>query len=128
MAVNINKDAAYRAAKPKEKDYTINDDGGLFFFVGANGAKLWRFVYTIAGKRKKLGFGTYPDTTLENARRQAKEARQQIAEGIAPAKSDGRKKQLSDLPDKTKTAKKKACRSWTVPPMLPGNGWLQSLT
>jgi len=31
MAEKINKDAVYRAAKPKEKDYTIND-GGLVFW------------------------------------------------------------------------------------------------
>ncbi len=84
MAVNINKDAAYRAAKPKEKDYSINDGGGLFLFIGTNGSKLWRFVYILDGKRKKLAFGPYPDTTLENARRQAEEARRQIAEGIDP--------------------------------------------
>ncbi|WKJ91396.1 hypothetical protein QZJ86_04500 [Methylomonas montana] len=45
MAVNLNKDTVYRAAKPKDKDYSINDGGGLFLFVGATGGKLWRFVY-----------------------------------------------------------------------------------
>lgn len=84
MAVNLNKDTVYRAAKPKEKDYTINDGGGLFLFVGATGGKLWRFVYPFAGKRKKIAFGAYPDTTLENARRKAEEARTQIANGIDP--------------------------------------------
>ena len=29
MAVNLNKDTVYRAAKPQEKDYFINDGGGL---------------------------------------------------------------------------------------------------
>ncbi len=84
MAVNLNKDAVYRTAKPKELDYSINDGGGLFLFVSAKGSKLWRFVYQFDGKRKKIAFGAYPDTTLENARRQAEEARQQIAEGIDP--------------------------------------------
>ena len=45
MAVNLNKDAVYRAAKPKDKDYFINDGGGLNLVVGKNGAKLWRFIY-----------------------------------------------------------------------------------
>ena len=40
MAKNINKDAVYKAAKPKEKDYTISDGGGLFLFVRANGVKV----------------------------------------------------------------------------------------
>ena len=54
MAKKLNKDAVYRAAKPKEKDYTINDGGGLYLVVKANGSKLWRFVYTFDGKRKRL--------------------------------------------------------------------------
>ncbi|MEY4211469.1 MAG: hypothetical protein RLZ92_1850 [Pseudomonadota bacterium] len=84
MAVNLNKDTVYRTAKPKELDYSINDGGGLFLFVSAKGSKLWRFVYQFDGKRRKIAFGVYPDTTLENARRQAEEARQQIAEGVDP--------------------------------------------
>jgi integrase len=86
MAVNINKDTVYRAAKPKEKDYTISDGGGLFLFVSTKGAKLWRFVYTFAGKRKKLAFGAYPDISLEVARRKAEESREQITNGIDPSK------------------------------------------
>lgn len=82
MAVNLNKDTVYRAAKPKEKDYTINDGGGLFLFVGVGSSKLWRFVYQFEGKRKKIAFGAYPETSLENARRKAEEARTQIANDI----------------------------------------------
>ena len=84
MAVNINKETVYRAAKAKEKDYSINDGGGLFLFVGAGSSKLWRFVYQFEGTRKKIAFGAYPDTSLENARRKAEEARTQIANGIDP--------------------------------------------
>ena len=84
MRVNLNKDTVYRAAKAKEKEYTIGDGGGLFLFVGSNGAKLWRFVYTIAGKRKRIAFVPYPETTQENARRKAEEERAQIASGIDP--------------------------------------------
>lgn len=29
MPLNINKDTVYRAAKPKDKDYNINDRGGV---------------------------------------------------------------------------------------------------
>ena len=37
MAKNLNKDAVYRAAKPKEKDYTISDGDGLLLLVKASG-------------------------------------------------------------------------------------------
>jgi integrase len=84
MAIELNKDTVYRAAKPRDKEYFINDGGGLFLVVGISGAKSWRFVYTFAGKRKKFGLGAYPDLTLEAARRKADEARENIANGIDP--------------------------------------------
>ncbi len=39
MAKNLNKDTVYKAAKPKESDYMINDGGGLFLLVAKNGTK-----------------------------------------------------------------------------------------
>jgi hypothetical protein len=84
MATNLNKDAVYRAAKPKIKEYTISDGDGLYLSVTDKGAKLWRFVYSFQGNRAKLAFGAYPDTSLENARRKAEQARTQIANGIDP--------------------------------------------
>ncbi len=87
MALNINKDTVYRAAKPKDKDYFINDGGGLSLVVGKNGTKIWKFIFTFEGKRKKLSFGVYPDATLESARRKAEEARQQISDGFDPSEA-----------------------------------------
>ena len=85
MAININKDATYKASKPREKDYKISDGGGLALLVKTNGVKRWEFFYRMSdGRKNYLGFGEYPATTLENARRQAEEARRQIAEGIDP--------------------------------------------
>ncbi|WP_150047412.1 tyrosine-type recombinase/integrase [Methylomonas rhizoryzae] len=84
MALNLNKDAVYRGAKPKERDYTINDGGGLTLLVKSSGSKLWRFIYRLDGKQNRLSFGAYPDVSLGQARRQADEARQRIAEGIDP--------------------------------------------
>ncbi|MGZ8946399.1 MAG: tyrosine-type recombinase/integrase [Methylococcaceae bacterium] len=98
MAKNINKDVTYKAAKSKEKDYMINDGEGLFLFVGKNGAKLWRLIYTFDKKQKKLALGGYPGITLEAARRKAEEAKDNIAEGNDPGeiKSDiKRARQLS---------------------------------
>ncbi|MGZ8200228.1 MAG: tyrosine-type recombinase/integrase [Methylosarcina sp.] len=103
MAEKLNKDAVYRAAKPKEKDYSISDGGGLSLLVKPSGVKRWIFIYRFEGRQNRLGFGTYPDTTLENARRKAEEARQQVKSGIDPAelRSDAKKaKQLAKLNDK----------------------------
>jgi len=84
MAKNLNKDTVYRAAKPKEKDYMINDGSGLYLCVGQKGTKSWRFIYTFNKKRSKLVLGAYPNVTLEAARRKAEEASENIANDIDP--------------------------------------------
>ncbi|MDD2658191.1 MAG: tyrosine-type recombinase/integrase [Methylococcales bacterium] len=98
MAVELNKDAVYRAAKPREKDYTINDGGGLVLLVKCSGAKLWRHIYRFNGKQNRLSYGAYPAFTLEAARAKAKKTREQIAKGIDPAdiRKDKRKAELLD--------------------------------
>jgi integrase len=97
MAKNINKDTVYKAAKPKESDYMINDGGGLFLFVAKNGAKSWRFIYTINKTRNKLAFGIYPNVTLEAARRKTEEANENIANGIDPKTLRVEKKKAEQL-------------------------------
>lgn len=106
MAEKLNKDAVYRAAKPKEKDYTINDGGGLVLLVKSSGAKSWRFIYRFEGKQNRLSFGAYPDTTLENARRKTEETRAQIANGIDPSETKKQAKQAGQVD--TENAKRKA--------------------
>ena len=97
MAEKINKDAVYRAAKSKEKDYFINDGGGLYLWVKTNGSKLWQFVYTVESNRKRLALGAYPGVTLESARRKAEELRQQLANGTDPADSRNEAKKTKQL-------------------------------
>lgn len=52
-------------AKPKDKDYKLSDERGLYLLVKTTGARYWRFKYRIAGKEKKLSFGVYPDVSLQ---------------------------------------------------------------
>jgi integrase len=44
----------------------------------------WAWRYTFNGKRQKLGLGAYPATTLEDARRKAREAAAMVAKGLNP--------------------------------------------
>lgn len=62
---------------------------GLYLLIKPNGAKWWRFDYSIKGKRKTLSLGVYPDTGLKQAREKLGTAKQQVADGIDP--SDTRK-------------------------------------
>ncbi|MFI3190946.1 MAG: integrase arm-type DNA-binding domain-containing protein, partial [Methylococcales bacterium] len=89
MAKELLTDVTVRNAKPTDKDKRLNDGGGLYLLIKPNGAKWWRFDYTIGGKRKTLSIGVYPATGLADARRKAQEVRNQNANGIDP--SDTRK-------------------------------------
>ncbi|MGJ0492172.1 tyrosine-type recombinase/integrase [Methylobacter sp.] len=97
MAKSLNKDIIYKSVKPKEKDYFINDGGGLFMWVKKNGSKLWQFVYTIEGKRKRLALGAYPGVTLELARRKAEDLSQHLASGTDPADTRKQNRQARNL-------------------------------
>jgi integrase len=60
------------------------DGGGLYLFVSKVGCKSWVFVFTRRGKKRELGLGAYPITTLVRAREKAKEHRLSLSEGKAP--------------------------------------------
>ena len=78
-------DTAVRNAKPKAKPYKLSDSGGLFLLVRPNGARWWRYKYRVAGVEKLLSLGTYPDTSLRDAREKHAEARKLLARGIDPS-------------------------------------------
>ena len=99
MAKELNKDVVYRAAKSKDKDYTINDGDGLVLLVKSTGVKAWRFIYRFSGKQNRLSFGAYPSTTTESARRKADAVREQLANDIDPSKLKKQIKELADLAD-----------------------------
>jgi integrase len=89
MAKELLVDVTIRTAKPDSKDKRLNDGNGLYLLIKPNGAKWWRFDYSIKGKRKTLSLGVYPDTGLKQAREKLGSAKKQIADGIDP--SDTRK-------------------------------------
>lgn len=85
MAKELLTDVTVRNAKTSNKDKRLNDGSGLYLLVKLQGAKWWRFDYTIAGKRKTLSLGTYPATTLKDARAKAQVARNTVANGSDPS-------------------------------------------
>ncbi|EKT59870.1 Arm DNA-binding domain-containing protein [Providencia sneebia] len=74
-----------QTAKPKDKEYKLSDERGLYLLVKPNGARYWRMKYRFAGKEKKLSIGVYPDISLADARVKRDEARKLLAEGNDPA-------------------------------------------
>jgi hypothetical protein len=55
-------------APTKEKPYTIRDGRGLFVLVHPNGSRYFQMRATVAGKRKLMQLGVYPQITIAEAR------------------------------------------------------------
>lgn len=77
-------DAQIKQAKPRERQYKLFDEKGLFLIVAPGGGKWWRFKYYWSGKEKTLSLGTYPDTSLKKARAKRGEARELLADDTDP--------------------------------------------
>ncbi|KLP45179.1 integrase domain-containing protein [Enterobacter ludwigii] len=87
-----------RAARPAEKEYTLQDGNGLYLLVKPNGAKIWRFNYVRPDDRKRalVSFGSLDDVTLADARKRRDEYRAMVAQGIDPQHHQQRQRE-SDL-------------------------------
>jgi integrase len=79
-------DLKIKAAKPKDKDYTLTDGDGLQLRVRTNGSRLWNFnyIHPVTKKRINMGLGTFPELSLAHARKRTVEARELVAQGQDP--------------------------------------------
>ena len=57
---------------------------GLALLISDTGAKSWILRVSIAGKRRHMGLGGFPDVTLAEAREKAREKRAMVEKGIDP--------------------------------------------
>lgn len=62
------------------------DGGGLVLHVAESGAKSWRYRFRLADKGQTLTLGTYPETSLEQARIAHRAARLLVAQGVHPGR------------------------------------------
>lgn len=60
------------------------DGGGLRLVVSNTGAKKWVLRFTIDGKRREMGLGSFPDVGLAEAREKATQYRKQAKSGVDP--------------------------------------------
>ena len=60
------------------------DGGGLRIIVTKTKARKWVLRYTLNGRRREMGLGSYPDVGLSAAREKAAECRQLVASGTDP--------------------------------------------
>jgi integrase len=71
--------------KPKDKQYKVSDEKGLFMLVHPNGSKYWRMNYRYGGKQKTLSLGVYPEISLAEARTKRDDARKLISNDVDPS-------------------------------------------
>lgn len=62
----------------------VGEVAGLALNVSGTGARSWILRCSIAGRRRDMGLGGYPDVTLADARRRARDRREQIDNGLDP--------------------------------------------
>ena len=87
-----------KQAKAKEKEYNLSDGQGLSLKIKPNGSKLWFLNYyrPHTKKRNNLSLGSYPATSLAEARRKRGATREQLANGIDPQDYRDEQKQLNN--------------------------------
>lgn len=90
MAKHTLTEKLVRTAKPTTgtTETTFYDGDGLVLRARVNAAgavlKTWQYWYTAAGKRTRIGLGSYPEVSLTDAREKADRYRSMVQAGITP--------------------------------------------
>jgi hypothetical protein len=71
-------------SKPRDKVYRLSDGGGLLLEVRPGGGRAWLYRFQLAGRRRDMGLGAYPETGLAMARRKAADAARLVQDGADP--------------------------------------------
>ena len=75
-----------RAMEPRTTRYSVADGNGLVLEIMPTGNKVWRFRYTLDGKRQPLAtIGDYRRISLRVARERARKYAEMVADGVSPA-------------------------------------------
>lgn len=107
-------DLQCRNAKPEAKPRRLFDRDGLYLEVTPSGGKHWRYKYRHMGREKRLSVGSYPETTLEEAREALLVARKQVKAGTDPSahKQALKRKQLAEHVRKTANSFQAVAVEW----------------
>src|SRR5437762_1737379 len=101
MAKKIARLTALAVERCKKPGYHP-DGGGLYLQVSRGGGKSWVFRYMFRGKPREMGLGSH--VSLDIARRKARNARAQLANGSDPIEAreaDNQQKLLEQARTKT---------------------------
>jgi integrase len=92
-------------------DYKLFDGGGLFLLVTSKG-KYWRYKYRLGGKEKKASFGTFPETSLAEAREAHDKARKQVQAGDDPVEAKVKEKADKEAARAARLPFREIAREW----------------
>ncbi|MEP7328157.1 MAG: integrase arm-type DNA-binding domain-containing protein [Betaproteobacteria bacterium] len=90
---------AIRNAKSDGTVQRLWDAQGLYLEISPAGGRWWRLKYRFEGKEKRLSLGTFPDTSLADARANRDAARKLLAKGIDPSQHRKAEKRATVLRD-----------------------------
>lgn len=76
------------------KTKRATDGLGMYLELSPSGGKWWRFKYRFMGRCQTISLGTYPDTSLDEAREKLKMGRLLLSSGINPAKAKKQNKYI----------------------------------
>ena len=117
-------DTQLKAARPQQRPYKLADSLGLLVLITPNGGRLWRFRYRYNGREGMIALGSYPATSLKEARERRDAARKQLEAGQNPSsvRAEARDRQgvtfeaLSKewLSRQTFTAKTRSKAEWMI--------------
>lgn len=63
---------------------TYEDGDGLRLVVKSTGRKSWLLRFQLAGRRREMGLGSFPEVSLKKARHEASSKRSLLSDGIDP--------------------------------------------
>ncbi|UVL61058.1 integrase arm-type DNA-binding domain-containing protein [Pseudomonas sp. B21-032] len=63
---------------------TYEDGDGLRLIVKPTGRKSWLLRFQLAGRRREMGLGSFPEVSLKKARLEASAKRSQLSDGVDP--------------------------------------------
>lgn len=80
-----NTECKNAVCSPGKNRVRLSDSGNLYLEIAPNGSKRWFWKYTFDGKEKRLALGSYPATSLMEARKARDVARVQHHAGVDAA-------------------------------------------
>lgn len=107
-------------AKPKPKPYRLSDGRNLLLEIRPSGAKAWSCRIVIAGRRRDIGLGGYPDVTLAQARQKASAVRQKVRAGVDPLAERERQKREREAAEAERTRTFRAVAELCITAEAPG--------